>query len=249
MIREEEYYFAPQGETKIMNEGWATYWHEKIMTERLLTDAEIIDFADHHSGTIAANPGQINPYRLGWQLWCDIEDRWNKGKFGSEYDDCDDYAIRKSWDKKLGLGKEKIFKVRTIYNDITFIDTFFNEEFCYEYKYFTYAYNKELNVYEIVSRNWKNIKESLLFLLTNKGNPFIYVVNGNYENRGELLLEHKHEGRDLHITYTKETLPGLYKIWKRPVHILTKIQKKSDELPHPVIISYNGKNIEEKFIK
>ena len=126
MIREEAYYFAPQAETKIMNEGWATYWHQKIMM-RMLTDAEIIDFADHHSGTIAASPIQINPYRLGWQLWKDIEERWNKGKFGKEYDDCDDYKARKNWDKKLSLGKEKIFQVRKIYNDITFVDEFFTE--------------------------------------------------------------------------------------------------------------------------
>ena len=90
MIREEAYYFAPQAQTKIMNEGWATYWHAKIMTERALNDAEVIDFADHHSGTVAMHPGQINPYKLGFELWKDIEDRWNKGKFGKDYDECDD---------------------------------------------------------------------------------------------------------------------------------------------------------------
>ncbi|MFQ5753679.1 MAG: SpoVR family protein, partial [bacterium] len=42
IIREEAYYFAPQGQTKIMNEGWATYWHSKIMTEKCLTDSELI---------------------------------------------------------------------------------------------------------------------------------------------------------------------------------------------------------------
>jgi stage V sporulation protein R len=81
MIRDEAYYFAPQAQTKIMNEGWATYWHAKIMTEKALTDTEVIDFADHHSGTVAMHPGQLNPYKLGFELWKDIEDRWNKGKF------------------------------------------------------------------------------------------------------------------------------------------------------------------------
>jgi stage V sporulation protein R len=80
MIRDEAYYFAPQAQTKIMNEGWATYWHAKIMTEKALTDMEVIDFADHHSGTVAMHPGQLNPYKLGFELWKDIEDRWNKGK-------------------------------------------------------------------------------------------------------------------------------------------------------------------------
>ena len=105
MIRDEAYYFAPQAQTKIMNEGWATYWHAKIMTERALTDAEIIDFADHHSGTVAMHPGQINPYKLGFELWKDIEERWNKGKFGKDYEECDDWQTKKNWNRHLGLGR------------------------------------------------------------------------------------------------------------------------------------------------
>ena len=50
-MRDEAYYFAPQGMTKVMNEGWATYWHSTIMTQQALTDAEVIDFADQHCGT------------------------------------------------------------------------------------------------------------------------------------------------------------------------------------------------------
>jgi len=227
MIREEAYYFAPQAETKIMNEGWATYWHRKIMIERVLNDSEIIDFADHHSGTVAAHNGQINPYRLGLQLWQDIEDRWNKGKFGGEYDDCDEYLVRKSWDKQLGLGREKIFEVRRVCNDITFIDAFFTEEFCFENKYFTYAFNENTGMYEIVDRNWKRVKRGLLSNLTNRGKPFIYVANGNYKNRGELLLVHRHEGIDLEVVYAKAVLPGLYSIWKRPVYIRTIVEGKA----------------------
>ncbi len=79
IIRDEAYYFAPQGQTKIMNEGWASYWHSTIMCERTLTDSEIVDFADHHSGTTAMPPGSFNPYKVGLELFRDIEDRWNKG--------------------------------------------------------------------------------------------------------------------------------------------------------------------------
>ena len=237
MIREEAYYFAPQAETKIMNEGWATYWHQKIMM-RLLTDAEIVDFADHHAGTIAAGPGQINPYRLGWQLWKDIEDRWNKGKFGNEYEDCDLYEERKNWDKKLGLGKEKIFQVRKIYNDITFIDEFFTEEFCGENKYFTYEYDKNKGYYVIVSRKWEDTKRALLSKLTNFGHPFIFAEDGNYQNSGILLLKHRHEGIDLRQDYAQDTLANLFKIWSRPVGIETVIGEKN------LIMLFNG----EKYV-
>src|SRR5678815_5771715 len=104
---------------------------DRIMTERALTDAEVIDFADHHSGTVAMHPGQINPYKLGFELWKDIEDRWNKGKFGKDYDDCDDYVTKREWNQNVGQGLEKIFETRRVHNDITFIDAFFTEEFCY----------------------------------------------------------------------------------------------------------------------
>jgi stage V sporulation protein R len=66
MMREESYYFLPQRQTKIMNEGWAAYWHSKIMTESgVLEPAEVVDYADHHSGTMAISPNQLNPYKLG----------------------------------------------------------------------------------------------------------------------------------------------------------------------------------------
>ena len=121
IVREEAYYFLPQAQTKIMNEGWATYWHSRIMTEKALKDSEVIDYADHHSGTVGGSRLRLNPYKLGLELFRDIEDRWDKGRFGPEYADCDDLAARDSWDHKLGLGQEKIFEVRRLYNDLTFI--------------------------------------------------------------------------------------------------------------------------------
>src|SRR6185369_12960860 len=90
IIRDEAYYFAPQGMTKILNEGWASYWHSKIMTKKALKDGELVDFADHHSGVVATHPGRLNPYKLGLELLRDVEERWNKGQFGKEYDECED---------------------------------------------------------------------------------------------------------------------------------------------------------------
>ena len=65
LVRDESYYFAPQGMTKIMNEGWASYWHSQLMTHDLLEGSEVIDYADHHAGTMGTRPGVINPYKLG----------------------------------------------------------------------------------------------------------------------------------------------------------------------------------------
>jgi stage V sporulation protein R len=87
IVREESYYFAPQGMTKVMNEGWASYWHSTLMTKHFVEATEIVDYADHHSGTVHMPPGNFNPYKIGIELFRDIEDRWNKGRFGKEYEE------------------------------------------------------------------------------------------------------------------------------------------------------------------
>ncbi|OGQ06537.1 MAG: SpoVR family protein [Deltaproteobacteria bacterium RIFCSPLOWO2_12_FULL_40_28] len=223
IIRDEGYYYAPQAQTKIMNEGWASYWHSKIMTEKILNDSEIIDFADHHSGTVAMTSGRLNPYKIGLEIFRDIEERWNKGRFGKEYDECEDMVEKAKWDKKLGLGREKIFEVRKIYNDVTFIESFLTPEFCARHKLFSFEFNRASNHYEIASREFKIIKEKLLFHLTNFGQPFIEVVDANYDNRAELLLKHVHHGIDLDLDYAKDVLKNMYDIWKRPVLIETQL--------------------------
>lgn len=221
IIREESYYFAPQGMTKIMNEGWASYWHSKIMTEKILEASEVIDYADHHSGTLGVRPGRINPYKLGFEIYKDIEERWNKGRFGLEWERCDSMEEKLNWDKKTGLGREKIFAVRKIFNDIGFIDTFLTDDFCEKQKLFTYKFNPNTGYYEIADRDFTKIKQKLLFSLTNFGRPFIFIEDANYKNRGELHLKHRHEGLDLRLNYARDTMANIFKIWKRPIHLDT----------------------------
>ncbi len=243
IIREEAYYFAPQAMTKIMNEGWATYWHSTIMTEKALHPSELIDYAEHHSGTVASHPGRLNPYRIGVMLFKDIEDRWNKGKFGKEYEECDDIRERYNWNKNLGLGRQKIFEVRQLYNDVTFIDTFLTEDFCREHKLFSFAYNRETKQYEIESREFKKIKQRLLQSLTNLGQPVILILDANYGNRGELYLKHQFESIELDVGYATETLRNLFTIWKRPVHIETVLEEKG------TILSFDGQDFKKQTIE
>jgi stage V sporulation protein R len=243
ILREEAYYFAPQGQTKIMNEGWASYWHSTIMTRRALTADEIIDYADHHSGTLGTRPGALNPYKLGIELYRDIEERWNKGRFGKEWDECDDLKARRAWDKNLGLGREKIFEVRKHYNDVTFIDTFLTPEFAMEQKLFVYGFNEKRNSWEILDREFRKVKNKLLSQLTNFGQPIIEVVDGNFENRGELLLAHKHDGQDLKPDYARETLRNLQTVWRRPCNLVTKVEGKG------VCLRFDGQNQTEKKVE
>jgi stage V sporulation protein R len=234
---EETHRYAAQG---FINHN--SFWHSEIMTKQALKDNEVIDFADHHSGVVATHPGRLNPYKLGLELLRDIEDRWNKGKFGKEYDECEDIAEKKNWDRQLGLGRQKLFEVRRMYNDVNFIDAFLTPEFCMDQKMFSFRYNRDTDLYEIASREFKEIKEKLLFRLTNFGQPFIYVEDGNYNNRGELYLRHRHEGVDLKMDYARDTLRNIQKIWTRPVHIETIVDDKKR------LITFDGKDFGERKI-
>ncbi|PKN48165.1 MAG: SpoVR family protein [Deltaproteobacteria bacterium HGW-Deltaproteobacteria-17] len=234
IVREEAYYFAPQAMTKIMNEGWATFWHSRLMTHHLIDASEVIQFAHTTSGVTAQAPGQLNPYKMGVELFRDIEHRWNRGMHGKAWRDCDDYEKKKHWDTGAGEGLQKIFEVRRMFNDVTFIDEFLTPEFLTERLFYTYDYSRSKNEYVISSREFSEIKSRLLFQLTNGGHPIIAVTDSDYVNRGELLLEHKHYGVDLEVPYAKSTLENLFTIWKKPVNLVTKVKD------HPMLLSFDG---------
>ena len=234
IVRDEAYYFAPQGQTKIMNEGWASYWHSTIMTTRTLHPSEVVDYADHHSGTMATQPGRLNPYKLGIELLRDIERRWDRGQFGAEWEECDDYRTRQEWDKGTGLGRKKIFEVRRVHSDVTFIDTFLTPEFCRRHQLFSFKYEDQRDLYEIESREFKKIKDRLLFSLTNFGQPIIRVKDGNYKNRSELYLVQEYFGIDLKLDLAQDTLRHLHRLWTRPVHLETAFEGR------PTLLSFDG---------
>ncbi len=237
IIRSESYYFAPQGMTKIMNEGWASYWHSRMMTEEICTSSEIIQFADVHSGTMAMSPMGFNPYKVGIELFRNVEQRWDRGQHGREWESCTDEAAKKAWNTNAKKGQEKIFEVRKHMNDVIFIDEFLTEDFCVKNKMFVYKYDQNTNQFVVDAKNFKAIKASFLFQLTNFGQPTISVVDSNFENRGELLLSHTYEGVDLQPDYMQETLSHIYKIWSRPVNLATVLDGT------PNLVRYNG----EKF--
>ncbi|MDB4961659.1 MAG: SpoVR family protein [Myxococcales bacterium] len=226
IVRDEAYYFAPQAMTKIMNEGWASYWHSKILTEKALTAAEVIDYADANAGVLATSPGRLNPYKLGVELFRSIEERWNKGQYGKEWDECESMEQKRNWDRRTGFGANRIFEVRKLYNDITFIDEFFTLEFCVEQKFYSFGFSERSGSWEIMSRDFKKVKDQMLKQLTNRGQPVIVVEDGNFENKSELLLRHIHEGTDLDSGQARDTLRNASRVWTRPVNLLTKVEGK-----------------------
>ena len=247
IVRDEAYYFAPQGQTKIMNEGWASYWHTKPMTRHILRDDEVIDYADHHSGTVAMRKGQLNPYKVGIELYRDIERRWDHGQFGKDWLECDDATVRRDWDRPTNEGRAKIFEVRQTHNDVTFLDTFLTEEFCKRVGLFTYEKDRKSGEYQIDSREFADIKQKLLFMVSNRGQPRVYVTDGNHANRGELELTHEHEGVDIQIDLANQTLGNLSRAWGRPVHLRTTIEDKPAVFHHDgQTFKYDGPKVSGK---
>lgn len=260
MIREESYYFVPQIQTKIMNEGWAMLWQAKLMSE-FAQPNEFIDHADMVSKVLAG--GALNPYALGKLIWEDIKERWDKGRFGRDWELCTDPQKKKKWDTKANLGTEKIFEVRRTYNDVMFLSEFFTEELFEKLKLFAYEYIPETGAYHITSRDFADVKKKLLFQHTNLGRPIIKVATGNYGNKGELLLLHFYNGVGLHLEEAKEVLKNIYSMWGRPVNLKTIIKRKvKDPDPtrnriHPerpltavteeqgVLLRYDGESLRE----
>jgi stage V sporulation protein R len=225
IIREEALYFAPQRATKIMNEGWATYWHRKIMVEHILDGSEVVDYADTMAGTLAEG-SSLNPYKLGLELFLDIEERWNRGQFGLEYERCDDMHARENWDTHLMAGRDQIYLCRRVHNDVTFVDEYLTEEFCHRHKLFVYRWNPRTRRREIVTREFKTVKDQLLRQLANGGAPVIEAVDINYHNRGELYLLHRHDLQDLRPDWATATLNHIQSMWRRPVHLETCVEDK-----------------------
>jgi stage V sporulation protein R len=227
MLYDEALYFSPQRATKMINEGWASFVDYHIMCRMGLVslgqkteDAGIWHYAEHKMRVLGGKYSQ-NPYKLGFELLLDIEDRWNKGKFGAEYENCTNMHEKENWDKKLGLGMEKLFEVRKNYNDYLLIQEFFTPEFCEKKQFFEWQRfpNGE---YKIVNKDFHSIKKKLLQRYMNGGLPDIRLLDHNHLGKGWMYLDHKSDGRPLEDSYARETIVSLHKLWKNTIVLATK---------------------------
>ena len=338
-LREEAYYFAGQKQTKVLNEGWATYWESLMMGgEGFAGPDEFLTYADHMS-RVLGSPG-LNPYKLGFELWTHVElqaarrdvvdrllrvegvtpetfhsrvdldavadalephpaiagagpatldaladlaaaddprvdaeavDRALSAREGeSETSAIDRYpwklltheglaerhyvltrpehrgALRRISRSTLEerarymfdvdryetveaaledvdrtAGWRRMFEVRESHNDVTFIDAFLTDEFVRERNYFAYEYSQAGEEFRVASTDAEDVKRKLLLRFTNFGKPTIVVLDGNFRNRGELLLGHRYNGVALDEGQARATLERVFELWGRPVNLAT----------------------------
>ncbi len=239
MIREEMIYFIPQMRTKTINEGWASFWHERIMTNLDLTPEEHIEFRKLHASVLS--PGSkmsINPYYVGYNILRDIERRWN-GEDDKDFPEEDWRGERLN--RPSGEGMKKIFEVRRDECDSTFLRKYLTQSLVNRLDMYTYK-KEEVNgeeMWVVQETDWRKVRDSLLDSMTNFGIPMIYVEDADYERHGELLLAHAYDGKALDADYAARTLKYLYFLWKRPVHLRTQRDEET------ILFTHNG----EEFIE
>ncbi|MBD0382625.1 SpoVR family protein [Paenibacillus sedimenti] len=230
MLRDEMLYFWPQLETKIMNEGWASYWHQRILREMDLNEEETIEYSKLNSSVVVPSRHSLNPYYLGLKIYEDIEKRW---------DNPTEEEIRRHG-RKPGEGRRKIFEVREYESDTSFIRNYMNKPLVEELD--LYVFEKKGPEWKITDKSWENIRDQLVYSRVNGGFPYIVVEDGDYQRSGELYLRHEFEGVELDLKYVEKTLPYIYRLWGKPIHMHTAVEDK------PVLFSFDGKKHHRRFL-
>ncbi|GAB2698989.1 SpoVR family protein [Paenibacillus thermoaerophilus] len=230
MLRDEMLYFWPQLETKIMNEGWASYWHQRIIRELDLTEDEAIEYAKLNASVVVPSRHHLNPYYLGIKIFEDIEKRWDN----PTQEEIERYG------RKPGKGREKIFEVREMESDQSFLRNYLHKQLVEDLD--LYVFEKKGAEWKITDKSWENIRDQLVYSRVNGGFPYLLVIDGDYLKNGELFIRHQYEGIELDLKYLERTMPYVYQLWGRTIHLETVIEDKK------VLFTYDGKKHQRKFV-
>ena len=222
IVHEEAQYFIPQMETKIMNEGWASFWHKRILESLDLPQGMKLEFMVRHTQVLTPAPGAINPYYLGMRVWEEIERRWDEPTPEEERE----YGPRKKG------GREKMFEVREVERDASFLRRYVTEELVRDLNLFEFQTRENERVVTRVADkdNWREIKETLILNVGTGAVPAIKIEDADYNNNRVLFLRHHHDGRDLHLEYAEKTLQYLHQLWGREVVLETLVNEKKSLL-------------------
>jgi stage V sporulation protein R len=235
IVHEEAQYFIPQIETKIMNEGWASYWHKRILDSLDLPQELHLEFIVRHNQVVRPFPHGLNPYHLGLRIWEDIR---------RHYDDPTPEEA-----EELGPthpnGTAMLFEVREADRDTSFLRRYLTANLIRELHLFEYeAKGEDLVVSNVADREgWRDVKETLLKNVGMNAMPVIKVENADYGHNRALYLVHAHDGRDLQLAYAEKTLSYVHRLWQRDVALETVVDGKRS------LLSYSERGFSTKTLK
>jgi stage V sporulation protein R len=242
VVRKTSLFFQPQIRTKVMNEGWASYWHETLFFEDERIRGHEVEFARVNAAVTAMPRVGLNPYALGMRLFYDIEKMADQGHYSIAYRRLRDARQRQRYDTDQGSGRDFIFRVRENYCDFTFIHTFVDQDFVDHHKLFVAAkrLNQERRVWEyyIKSRSAEDYRQMLEDGLYH---PPRITVAADRGKENALQLVHRFEGKPLVRDFIAGTLMGIAYLWGAAVQLDTHelVAKSDDSAPlspaHPFV--------------
>ena len=194
IVRDEALYFLPQIETKIMNEGWATFWHYRIMNALELPFDMQMEFLKLHNRIVQPSSGIVNPYALGFAIWQDLEGR---------------------------MGLEELFSVMEANRDVSFVRQFLTRDIMERLHMFAYKKKgaSEVVIKEVADeKGWKDVREELIRWIGVNSLPVIKIVD--VEPDGTLVLKYFGDGRKLDPEYKEHTLRYVELLWGNRVKML-----------------------------
>ena len=205
IVRDESRYFMPQIQTKIMNEGWASYWHYTLCHELNLPDSWHLPFLKTHNQVIRPHIGGLNPYHLGFVIFQDIKKRY---------------------------GMKECFIARETSHDVAFLRQYLTQDLCEELGLFSYSdkgKKKGMTIDDISDDDgWKKVKESLLKNVGSNSIPVIYI--DEVDEEGVLILRHEHDGRDLDLNHAEAVVGHVDHLWGSGTKLFTIIEEELWEI-------------------
>jgi stage V sporulation protein R len=204
MVRTESFYFYPVFACQIMNEGWASYWHARLLREAdFLPQPLYLSAIKAHSDVVRPfASGQqtalaINPYHLGFTIWERIV-------------------------AKHGL--ERARAVRRDEDDFGFVRNFLDEELAEQAGLFVYE-TRPGDEIRVATKDISAIREAILAPKFNYGSPRVAATELKHDGSLTLVHDHASDGRGLDVTRAKRVLDYVHRVWRRPVKLATANDK------------------------
>ncbi|HEX2197742.1 MAG TPA: SpoVR family protein [Burkholderiales bacterium] len=199
-VRAESLYFYPVFACQIMNEGWASYWHARLLREAdFLPQPLYLAAIKSHSDVVRPYAaGQetslaINPYHLGFTLWEHVTEKHGMARAREVMRDEDDFG---------------------------FIRNFLDRELAEKLDLFVYEQGAGEEI-KVVNRDLDAVREAILAPKFNYGAPRVAVTELRSDGSLELKHDHPSDGRGLDLARSRRVLEYVRRVWRRPVRLQT----------------------------
>ncbi len=211
-VREESFYFYPVFACQTINEGWASYWHARLLREAdFIPQSDYLDAIKTHSDVVRPHASgdqvslSLNPYHLGFSMWEKIIET---------------------------KGLDAAFQIRKEEDDFGFIRNYLTDELAEELNLFQYKKEKS-GAISVLDMNLDDLKESILERKYNFGAPRVSATDVGVDGTLHLTHEHGSDGRGLDLGRCEKVLEYTHKVWRRPVTLSTV-----DARSAPTTVSY-----------